>query len=177
MSARLYTKKVYWKMRLGFTLIELLVTISIISMLSSVVMATVSSARSKATDARIKSQLRSAKTAAELYLYNSSTFKYGNAVGGTEPAGTTVGGGCANGLFTNSIIKPLVLSANYPVYSAGAGRCTVPSSGDSYTISVKLSNGQFWCVDGKGNATTLGTLQAEYGDSCFAVSGGGASMS
>lgn len=50
----------------GFTLIELLVVISIISLLSSVVFASVNSARGKARYARIVADFREMKTAAEL---------------------------------------------------------------------------------------------------------------
>jgi len=50
----------------GFTLIELLVVISIISLLSTVVMASLNSARSKAQEATIKQDLLSIKTQAEL---------------------------------------------------------------------------------------------------------------
>ena len=57
----------------GFTLIELLVVISIISLLSTVVMASLNSARTKAQEAAIKTDLQSVKTQAEL-SYN----KFGN---------------------------------------------------------------------------------------------------
>ena len=50
----------------GFTLIELLVVISIISLLSTTVMASLNSARDKAKEAAIKTDLLSIKTQAEL---------------------------------------------------------------------------------------------------------------
>lgn len=52
--------------RWGFTLVELLVVISIISLLSSVVFSTVNSARAKARYARVISDFRQMKLAAEL---------------------------------------------------------------------------------------------------------------
>jgi len=53
----------------GFTLIELLVVIAIIGLLSSIVLASLSSARTQARDAKRISELRQIKTALELY-YN-----------------------------------------------------------------------------------------------------------
>lgn len=53
----------------GFTLIELLVVISIISLLSSVVLSSLSGARTNARDARRKSDLEQVRTALEMY-YN-----------------------------------------------------------------------------------------------------------
>jgi prepilin-type N-terminal cleavage/methylation domain-containing protein len=56
-----------WRNKIGgFTLIELLVVISIISLLSSVVMASLNSAKTKAQEAAIKADLLSIKTQAEL---------------------------------------------------------------------------------------------------------------
>lgn len=51
----------------GFTLIELLVVIAIISLLSSVVLASLSSARASARDARRVSDMQQIMTAIELY--------------------------------------------------------------------------------------------------------------
>ena len=57
----------------GFTLIELLVVIAIIGMLSSVVMASLNTARQKGRDARRLTDLRAIQTALELYAndYNN----------------------------------------------------------------------------------------------------------
>lgn len=52
----------------GFTLIELLVVISIISLLSSIVLAALNDARAKARDSRRISDLRQIHTALQLYL-------------------------------------------------------------------------------------------------------------
>lgn len=51
----------------GFTLIELLVVIAIISLLSSIVLASLSSARAQARDARRVADLNQLRTALELY--------------------------------------------------------------------------------------------------------------
>jgi prepilin-type N-terminal cleavage/methylation domain-containing protein len=51
----------------GFTLIELLVVISIISLLSSVILSSLSTARAKARDARRLQDMRTIQTAINLY--------------------------------------------------------------------------------------------------------------
>lgn len=56
----------------GFTLIELLVVIAIIGILSSVVMASLNSARTKARDAKRVADLKQVKTALEMYSDSNS---------------------------------------------------------------------------------------------------------
>lgn len=58
----------------GFTLIELLVVIAIIGVLSSVVLASVSSARQSAKEASILSSLRNAQTQATLYYNQNGSY-------------------------------------------------------------------------------------------------------
>lgn len=67
----------------GFTLIELLVVISIIGLLSSVVLASLSTARARARDTRRIEDLRQIQTALELYFNGHSVYPapangYGN---------------------------------------------------------------------------------------------------
>ena len=67
------------KWQKGFTLIELLVVVAIIGLLSSVVLASLNTARSKARDARRLSDIKQLQIAIEMY-YDSNGF-YPGGVG------------------------------------------------------------------------------------------------
>ena len=69
----------------GFTLIELLVVVAIISLLSSIVFASLGSARAKARDARRLTDVRQIRLALELYL-NEYGF-YPASGGAVQPNG------------------------------------------------------------------------------------------
>lgn len=58
----------------GFTLIELLVVIAIIGLLSSIVLASLSSARSKAKDASRKTSLKQLQIALELFFDSNNAY-------------------------------------------------------------------------------------------------------
>lgn len=58
----------------GFTLIELLVVIAIIGILSSVVLASLNTAKSKGNDAKRASDLRAIQTALELYAVTNNKY-------------------------------------------------------------------------------------------------------
>ncbi len=98
----------------GFTLIELLVVIAIIGLLSSVVLASLSSARSKSRDSQRVSTLIQLRTALELYY--SKHGSYPSTVGGTiyssdvDPTGLfggTNGGNWIPGLVADKDIAVL----------------------------------------------------------------------
>lgn len=83
----------------GFTLIELLVVIAIIGILSSVVLASLNSARTKGRDARRISDLKQLQLALELYYdANSSAYPIDET-----PAGEVVEGNALGALTPNYI--------------------------------------------------------------------------
>jgi len=77
-------------MKNGFTLIELLVVVAIIGMLSSVVLASLNTARGNARDARRQQDLKQIQVALELY-YNVN-----NAYPGEVACDTSKGSGTGN---------------------------------------------------------------------------------
>jgi prepilin-type N-terminal cleavage/methylation domain-containing protein len=76
----------------GFTLIELLVVIAIIGIISSVMLVSINKARSKARDARRKSDLNQIVKALEIYFNTNNTYIVAGS-GYTNPS-TGVACGC-----------------------------------------------------------------------------------
>ena len=94
------TKKFSNSFYSGFTLIELLVVIAIIGILSSVVLASLNTARGKGANAAVKSNLNNMRAAAELHYDNTASTYTGFCGAGTATAAmasaASAGGGTAN---------------------------------------------------------------------------------
>lgn len=141
----------------GFTLIELLIVIAIIGILSSVVLSSLTTARTNAFDSKVKSQLSNIRAAAELY-YNSR-LNYGSVT--TWVSNGTGTNGCQAGMFTDTTsgLSGLTISANYPT---GENAIVCNSTGKAYAVSDNLAaTSTFWCIDSTGSSkqesTALGT--------------------
>src|SRR3954462_4833512 len=101
----------------GFTLIELLVVIAIIGVLSSVVLASLNTARAKAADASVKSNLANSRAQAELIYdrfgcYSSDTAtacNIGAVYNGACP--TTIGAGGTGMIFGNPVLSAQIIAA------------------------------------------------------------------
>lgn len=127
----------------GFTLIELLVVIAIIGILSSVVLASMNSARKKARDARRQADLKSLQLALESY-YDSNSGAYPTVTVEAPVSSTTLGALVSQGFIT---VLP-----------------TDPSAGQSYYY-ISDDTGSSYCLGSKIEGTaptpanTCGTVQ------------------
>ncbi len=127
----------------GFTLIELLVVIAIIGILSAIVLASLSTARSKGQDAAVQSDLGTIQTQAEIY--------YGSTVGANSYG--TAGSTCtaAASLFVDPIIARTLTAAKL---ANGTGTQVCNNTASAYAVQMQLVNDttKYWCVDSTGNA-------------------------
>jgi len=138
----------------GFTLIELLVVIAIIGILTSVVLASLNSARSKGGDAGVKDNLSSIRTQAEVYYDTSKN--YGATAAIASDCNT------ASSMFVDDAnIKNAIAAA----ISAGGGtaKCSTdanPATKWAVAASLKTNSAMYWCVDSSGMASSTATAPA-----------------
>ncbi|TSA44461.1 prepilin-type N-terminal cleavage/methylation domain-containing protein [bacterium] len=122
----------------GFTLIELLVVIAIIGILSAVVLASLSTARSRGNDAAVKQSMHGVQVQAELYSIGNGDYGF---IGYSTA--------CNAGMFTDLVIARAKANVDSSNGSAGKVYCYANSS--EYLMIADLSSG-YWCIDSTGAA-------------------------
>lgn len=148
----------------GFTLIELLVVIAIIGILSSVVLASLNTARSKGNDAGVKANLNTVGTQSALF-YSDNGNSYGTFALASCPASGVTG----TSVFHEPTIENAVASA---LIDSSGGSATCASNNTAYAVAVSRpsevvpNTSSYWCVDSTGSHCGINTLIT--GPSCGA---------
>jgi len=129
----------------GFTLIELLVVVAIIGLLSSVVLASLSSARTKARDARRLSDMHQIQIALDMYYHdNGGNYPQENSSDGSWENSTEDGGDFIDylkdyGYMSVVPVDPINSGStyySYYVYSEGNYGCDI-SKGEYYVLGIR----------------------------------------
>ncbi|MBI5126165.1 MAG: prepilin-type N-terminal cleavage/methylation domain-containing protein [Candidatus Taylorbacteria bacterium] len=136
----------------GFTLIELLVVIAIIGILSSVVLASLGTARSRSKATSVKATLNSLRSQLEI---NSDGTGYGATTNYAIGKGDTTG--CANGAFAATSVTPIrtgltnnLSAATDYICSFDVSSATSPAT--KWAVAAVLPDGSGTvCVDSSGN--------------------------
>ncbi len=136
----------------GFTLIELLVVIAIIGILSSVVLASLNTARAKGSDAAIKADIAGIRAAAEVFYDTSGNYgpvgAYYNATCGAAGQPSSVSD---DPTVQKQIDDAIVKNGNVEVICAGDSTWYVIAS------PLKTDPANAWCVDNSGNSMQITT--------------------
>ena len=166
----------------GFTLIELLVVVAIIGILASVVLASLTSARSKGKDAAVFAQLSNMRAQAELYYssngnYGGGTTAYTAATGlvatgvsilpAAATCGTAVAGDGAATVGASIFGQPASASGLFGLIS---GACTSGAQAMKGQVDAAIatawavtaqgaSSNAFYCVDSAGDSKSYTTAQ------------------
>jgi len=150
----------------GFTLIELLVVIAIIALLSSIVLASLSSARAKAADVVVKQSVSNIRISAQQYFSEFGKYRSvtGNYYSGDCLTNSTM---FRETVITTGRVRELsndVAGYIEKAFLAGSGQrnCRTDGPGSVYMIAVQLkSSSAYWCVDNTGTSKEIATLPIE----------------
>ena len=143
----------------GFTLIELLVVIAIIGILASIILASLATARNKASNSSVQSEMLGIQRQAELdFTVNHYSYPAGGAAYATAIAGTTLCANTGTSIYADPQILKIITGATSSAQTLLAA-CAETAGGTAWAVAVPLSTDHAlaWCVDSSGVSKQEGT--------------------
>jgi Tfp pilus assembly protein PilE len=142
-----------------------LVVIAIIGILSSVVLASLNTARARGSDAAIKADMAGLRAAAELYYDTNSGY-------GTQ-AYTADCGGTVAGVFGDTNVQLQIDDAVTKSGQTAATAAKCVASANAYVIAVQLKSAATlgWCVDSVGASQQITWANFASGDTTCVQAG------
>jgi len=145
--------------RLGFTLVELLVVIAIIGVLAAIILASLSSARTKSSDAVVRQELSQEQHAAEFAYETYGTYDFLCVIGAGDPYKLFISA-VDNGSGAPGSAWCLPSNVTY-LYLGGGGVLTSqakPYTPGKWAMAVQEKGGKYFCTDYLGNSISTSTL-------------------
>lgn len=150
-----------WSTQRGFTLVELMVVLSIISLMSSIVLASLSTARARAADAAIRTDLNNIRSFSQIYFSNLGQYSTAGASIGLSSTCNSISPQTPVTNITNDVAFQEIIDDAVLKNGGLAAKCVATPTYFVVAVRLKSDATRAWCVDSSGGSRLL-TIWARF---------------